>query len=116
MMYWFGFSMGYVVSQCVSSELVAITGVMTALIFSAAFSGTSPTIAEVHGFPNALGNLWLFSGPRWTLEAFYVNAVSYYQYIPAGSSYGGAPYADLQAQLHTYGYKLNHFNKVMMDG
>ena len=107
--YFFGFSLGYLTSQCVSEQYVAITGVMLALIFCLAFSGSNPTLTQVYEKPKSLQRLWSLSGPRWANEAFYINSVEYYQYIPSGSSFSGADYMNIDAQLNNFGYNMDYF-------
>ena len=38
-------------------------------------------------------------GIRWSNEAFYLNQVSYYQYVPNGIPNAGANYMDIYAQI-----------------
>lgn len=109
MMYWFGFSLGYVTSQLVPPGFVAIFGVMVSLIFCIAFSGIDPTMNQVNNYPQSKQNLWKISGPRWTIEAFVVDAVKYYYRLPEGSGYSGEPYLDLSDYISNYGYQIHSF-------
>ena len=102
MMYWFGFSIGYITSQIASKELVPIVGVMIALIFVAAFS--------------APGDFWFrkLSSPRWTIESFFLTSTSYYNTLPEGSGYEGQPYIDLQPTYNYYLFKEDNFGNDIL--
>lgn len=109
-LYWFGFSIGYVVSQTVSPLYSAMVGVLVALIFSLGLAGVNPSLKEVNDYePPGRQIPWYVSGPRWTLEAFYVSQVKYYYKLPAGAEFSGAPYLNIQSGLENSGYNINAF-------
>ena len=81
-LYWFGFAIGYVVSQCVPIRYASSLGVLIALIFAVGLSGVNPSLKDVNSYSQSRQIPWSVSGPRWALEAFYVSQVSYYETIP----------------------------------
>ena len=83
MLYFFGYSLGYFAGVLVPLSYTSIVGVF-ALIFCLSLSGMSPTLPTVSDMPKAQQNIWALSGPRWINEAFYINSISYYQFIPSG--------------------------------
>jgi len=106
-LYWFGFSLGYVVSQTVPPRFSSMMGVLIALIFSVGLAGTNPSLKDVHEKPRGQQIPWYVSGPRWTLEAFYVSQVKYYYEIPEGSPrYVGQPYISVDSGLEANGYNI----------
>ena len=109
-LYWFGFSIGYVVSQTVSPLYSSMMGVLIALLFAVGLSGVNPSMAEVNDYPPARQIPWMVSGPRWTLEAFYVSQVKYYYEIPDGSAFAGSPYINVQSGLDNNGYNIDAFS------
>ena len=108
-LYWFGFSLGYVVSQCVAPAWSSMVGVLVALIFAVALAGVQPALTDVQEKPLGRQIPWYVSGPRWVLEAFYVNQVSYYQYVPDGTAFAGAPYLNIYSGLANKGYNIIAF-------
>ena len=70
-LYWFGFSIGYVVSQCVSPAWSAMCGVLVALIFAVGLSGVNPSLADVQEKSKSQQIPWEVSGPRWLIEVKY---------------------------------------------
>lgn len=106
--YWYGFSMGYLVSQIVSMKQAALTGVLVALIFAVALSGINPTMSEVQDKPRSQQILWAISGPRWAVEGFYISQIKYYETVPNGD-YEGASYIDIQPGLDNTGYEVDNF-------
>lgn len=113
MLYWFGYSLGYVVSQIVPIQHASLLGVVLALIFAVAFAGANPSMKTVREKPPAESWLWSLSGPRWALEAFYINSVNYYQSIPDSSEYNslyaGQPYMNVEQGLDQVGYNITNF-------
>lgn len=108
-LYWFGFSIGYVVSQCVSPQYASMCGVLIALIFAVGLSGVNPSMTEVEDKPKAAQVFWYVSGPRWVIEAFYVSQVKYYNEVPDGSLYAGSPYINIASGLENNAYNVNAF-------
>ena len=109
-LYWFGFSTGYVVSQLVPLNYATLTGVLVALIFAVALSGSNPNMETVEGKPKGQQFFWMISGPRWALEAFYINGISYYKNVPdTSSAFEGQPYEDINYGLDTVGYDVRNF-------
>lgn len=76
MLYWFGYSLGYVVSQLVPIKHAALLGVVLALVFAVGFAGANPNMNAVRDKPKSVQWIWALSGPRWALEAFYINRYS----------------------------------------
>ena len=59
-----------------------------------------------------LRGFWGFSGPRWALEAYNINAISYYRYVPSDCvRFAGAPYMDVQTPLRAVGYDVGNIAK-----
>jgi ABC-type multidrug transport system ATPase subunit len=106
-LYWFGYSIGFFVSQIVNIRDAALTGVLFALIFAVGFSGVNPNMNEVRD-KGAAGGFWSLSGPRWAIEAFYIASVKNYKSVPNGA-YDGAPYEDVSDSLSAIGYNVNNF-------
>lgn len=100
MLYWFGYSLGYVVSQLVPIQHASLLGVVLALIFAVGFAGANPNMNEVREKPAAVRWVWSLSGPRWALEAFYINSAAYYENVPPASKYNslytGQPYMNVE--------------------
>ena len=112
MIYWFGYSLGYVVSQRVPIKHAALLGVVLALIFAVGFAGANPNMVQVREKPQAVQWFWALSGPRWALEAFYVNSVLYYNTVPSSSYsslYVGQPYQNVEQGLDAVGYDIGNF-------
>lgn len=106
LLYWFGFALGYLVSQVVPISKAALTGVLLALVFSIAISGSNPSMKEVNDYPSSRSWLWDISGPRWALEAFYVNEVKFYKTVHGGPL-DGEKYIDISSGLDNRGYDVN---------
>lgn len=87
-----------------------MVGVLVALIFAVALAGVQPALTDVQSRPLGRQIPWYVSGPRWVLEAFYVNQVSYYQYVPDGTAFAGVPYLNIYAGLTNKGYNINAFH------
>ena len=64
-LYWFGFSIGYVVSQCVPIRYASMLGVLIALIFAVGLSGVNPSLTEVNEYSTSRRIPWSVSGPRY---------------------------------------------------
>ncbi len=110
-LYWFGFAIGYAISQMVPINYTALTGVLVALIFSVALAGANPNMASVNEKPQGEQVLWKISGPRWALEAFYVDAIQYYEKVPHGSKYSDQPYQDVKSGLTAIGYDIHNYDE-----
>lgn len=82
MFYLFGFSLGYLVSVLVPMRYTAVVGVMVAMIFCLNLAGINPTAKEVNAKSAGQKGLYYLSAPFWLVEAFYLNSVSYNQFIP----------------------------------
>lgn len=108
-LYWFGFSLGYVVSQLVSIKSASLAGVLVALLFSVALSGANPSMKDVKEYSQGKQFFWKISGPRWALEAFYISQVHYYEEVPNGP-YEGNDYIDVHPGLEQAGYNIDYFD------
>jgi hypothetical protein len=111
-LYAFGYSLGYFVSQLAAPQYTALLGVLCALLFAVLFSGVLPVFADVLKFPTWMQFPWETSGPRWAIEAFYVNAISTYATIPKSrynDLYVGAPWVDIEGVVKQVGYKADNF-------
>jgi len=95
-------------SQIVPINFVTLMGVLSALIFSVALAGANPNMNSVRDKPRSQQIFWDISGPRWALEAFYVNSIVYYQNVPSGA-YAGQPYQNVIAGLSAVGYDINNY-------
>ena len=110
--YWFGYSLGFVVSQLASPQNTALMGVLFALVFAVLFSGVLPALADVQTWPAWQQFPWSLSGPRFAIEAFYVNSVRVFATVPPSdysSRFVGAPWVDVAAVLKQVGYRLDGF-------
>lgn len=113
-LYWFGYSLGYLVSQLASPQNTALMGVLFALVFAVLFSGVLPLLKDVEGWPSWEQFPWFLSGPRWAIEAFYINSVHSFKTIPASrynDLYVGQPYVDVASVLQQVGYDADNFGK-----
>lgn len=108
-MYWWSWSLGFLLSTLASPKYVFLSGVLMALIYAVAFSGVNPPMKEVRAMSPNVNWLWSISGPRWALEAFYVSQVKYYQYVPSGPLEGEL-YMDIAAGLDLVGYHIGDFD------
>jgi len=109
-LYWFGYSLGYMVSQIASPHNTSLMGVLFALIFAVLFSGVLPLLKDVESWPEWEQFPWSLSGPRWAIEAFYVNSVQKFATIPPSpfnNLYVGQPYIDVKSVLEQVGYRLD---------
>jgi hypothetical protein len=97
----------------VPDRYIAITGVLVALIFCLVLGGLNPDLQTVSEKPKSQQGLWYLSGPRWTTEAFVINTIRYYQYVPDGTPFAGAPYANVDNYLNKYSYSFNDFALCM---
>ena len=102
LMYWFGYSLGYITSQIASKEMVPVVGVMMSLIFVAAYS--TP------------GTLWFrkLSSPRYTIEAFFLTETEYYNSLPPNSGYEGQQYIDFGTTYQYFSYQEKNFGTDMV--
>ena len=113
-LYWFGYSLGYLVSQIASPQNTSLMGVLFALVFAVLFSGVLPMLKDVEAFPQWEQFPWYLSGPRWAIEAFYVNSVMSFKTIPQSKYndlYVGQPYVDVASVLQQVGYDINNYDK-----
>jgi hypothetical protein len=108
-MYWWAWSLGFLLSAIAPPKNVFLVGVLVALLLAVAFSGANPTINEIQDLPKGISWLWRVSGTRWALEAFYVSQVKYYEKVPSGPL-KDEPYMDVDAGLEQIGYNIDYFN------
>lgn len=86
LLYYAGFSLGYVVSAFVSVEMAALLGVAISMLFALALSGaTNPTLHDVKDSNGFVQFIFFLSYARWGSEAFYVNEVMQFDYMPIQS-------------------------------
>ena len=67
---------------------------------------------QVDNKPDGSKWLWAISGPRWALEAFYIENVRYFKTVPSGPL-DGDKYIDVQSGLTYRGYELNAYTEDM---
>eukprot|EP00455_Lapot_gusevi_P041816 TRINITY_DN4890_c0_g8_i2.p1 TRINITY_DN4890_c0_g8~~TRINITY_DN4890_c0_g8_i2.p1 ORF type:complete len:849 (+),score=265.43 TRINITY_DN4890_c0_g8_i2:115-2661(+) len=104
MLYWTGFSQGYFVSSLFSQQNSSLVGVIFAMVWAIVFSGAQTKLPEVYNdFPAAVNWLWDISGPRWGLEAFYVDQLQ------------SMTYADIQPSLNQFGYQIDNWSKCIIN-
>jgi hypothetical protein len=108
-MYWWAWSLGFLLSAVAPPKSVFLVGVLVALLLAVGFSGANPTINEVQDLPKGISWLWRVSGTRWALEAFYVSQTKYYETVPSGPL-KDEPYMDVDAGLQQIGYNIDNFN------
>lgn len=113
MLYWFGYGLGFFVSQVVDIKYSSMFGVILGLIFAVAFSGVNPDMAEVHGYAQSRQNFWSLSGPRWAIEAFFISSIRNYKHVPDGP-WAGVPYQDTEYVLNDIGYYDDNYTKCLM--
>lgn len=109
-LYFWAWSLGYLLSSIAPQKYVFLVGVLTALLYAIAFSGADPTLHEVRDMSPVVSWLWDVSGPRWALEAFYVSQLKYYERVPSGPL-KDERYMDIDAGLDLFGYNVNNFNE-----
>lgn len=108
-MYWYSWSLGFLLSTFAPPDKVFLVGVLVALLLAVAFSGANPTLNDVKDMSPAINWLWSLSGTRWLLEAFYVSQIKYYEEVPKGPL-EGQPYMNIDAGLDKIGYNINNFS------
>ena len=111
LLYWFGFALGYFISQIAKPANAALLGVAFSLVFCVVFGGNKPTIHEVETesqYQNTK-SLWDISVPRWAIEALFINQVSYYKSVPSGPL-EGQPYMNLTTGVFEKGYEIDNFD------
>jgi hypothetical protein len=108
-MYWWAWSLGFLLSTIAPPKYVFLTGVLMALMYAVAFSGANPTLDEVRDLSPAIQWIWSISGTRWSLEAFYVSQVSYYEKVPSGPLKDEL-YMNIDAGLDLIGYNIDNFD------
>lgn len=111
-MYWWAWSLGFLLSAIAPPKNVFLVGVLVALLLAVAFSGANPTINEVQDMPKAINWLWRISGTRWALEAFYVSQTKYYEKVPSGPL-KDEPYMNVDAGLDQIGYNIDNFTYAL---
>lgn len=107
-MYWWSWSLGFLLSSIAPPDKVFLLGVLVALLLAVAFSGANPSMNDVNDMSPAISWLWSLSGTRWLLEGFYVSQIKYYEDVPAGPL-EGEPYMNIDAGLDNIGYGVNNF-------
>lgn len=110
--YWWSWSLGYLLSVLVTPDKVFLLGVLAAILFAVSFSGTDPTITEVNNMSPAISWLWSCAGTRWMMEAFYVSQLAYYEFVPSGPL-EGEPYMNVAAGLDVNGFKIPNFMRAI---
>lgn len=108
MLYWFGWSLGFIISQLVNIRKAALTGVLVSLVFAIGISGVNPALSDVKEYPPVKQLPWKISGPRWAIEAFYVSQVAYYKKVPSGP-HEGDNYIDIDSGLEDKGYVEDNY-------
>jgi len=115
LLYWFGFSLGFLVSQLMDVKYAPLVGVLLALLFAVVFSGISPSMVDINEYhPEAKKFPWQASGPRWAIEAFYVEESNYYREVPNGP-YKGQPYMNTDSGLDNIGYSSNSVGRCQLN-
>jgi len=109
-LYFWAWSLGYLLSSVAPQKYVFLVGVLAALLYAIAFSGSDPTLTEVRDMSPVVSWLWDVSGPRWALEAFYVSQLKYYERVPSGPL-KNEKYMNVDAGLDIFGYNINNFNE-----
>lgn len=108
MLYWFGWSLGFIISQAVNIRKAALTGVLVSLVFAIGISGVNPALSDVKEYPPLKQLPWKLSGPRWAIEAFYISQVAYYKEVPSGPLEGD-DYIDIDSGLEDKGYVEDNY-------
>eukprot|EP01135_Chromosphaera_perkinsii_P012005 Nk52_evm13s2568 gene=Nk52_evmTU13s2568 len=111
LLYWFGFSMGYFISQICRPANAALVGVALSLVFCVVYGGSKPSVHDVDTESQYDGIRWMWdiSAPRWAIEGVYVNQVQYYNTVPSGPL-EGQKYMNLTAGLNNMGYDINNYD------
>ena len=111
LLYWFGFSMGYFISQIAKPANAALLGVAFSLVFCVVYGGSKPSMHDVKTESQYDGLRWMWdiSAPRWAIEGVYVNQIEYYNTVPSGPL-EGEKYMNLTAGINNMGYNINNYN------
>uniref|UniRef100_A0A7S0DJA6 ABC transporter domain-containing protein n=1 Tax=Amorphochlora amoebiformis TaxID=1561963 RepID=A0A7S0DJA6_9EUKA len=98
-LYWTSFSQGYFLSTIVDYMSVPLWGVVFTMFWCLIFSGINIRLTERSNQPGFVQLLFQMSPPRWAIEAFYINEMSFY-----------ADYLDISARLSYFQYSLDNYN------
>mmetsp|Transcript_12365 Transcript_12365/g.19866 ORF Transcript_12365/g.19866 Transcript_12365/m.19866 type:complete len:200 (-) Transcript_12365:148-747(-) len=78
-LYWAGYTFGYLVSMLFEPRLRSLWCVIFAMMWAFVFSGNNPTLPNIQDeYGKELEWIWSISFTRWGLEALYVNQMTFY--------------------------------------
>eukprot|EP01135_Chromosphaera_perkinsii_P007607 Nk52_evm63s914 gene=Nk52_evmTU63s914 len=111
LLYWFGFAMGYFISQIAKPVNAALLGVALSLVFCVVYGGNTPSVQEVENDSQYKNQrfIWDVSAPRWAIEGLFVNQLSYYKTVPSGPLEGQV-YMNLTSGVSEKGYDIDNFD------
>jgi len=89
----------YFLSTIVDYMSVPLWGVVFTMFWCLIFSGINIRLTERSNQPGFVQLLFQMSPPRWAIEAFYINEMSFY-----------ADYLDISARLSYFQYSLDNYN------
>jgi len=101
MMYLFGWVQGYLVVTLTRKDLATLTAVSVAVLWCILLGGFQPSLRQVRSEYQGFEWLWDLSGPRWNLEAFFINQMEYYRVSPHNSS---LPYINQTTTFDRYDF------------
>jgi len=82
MLYWVGYSFGYLISITSTPRNRALYCVLFSMMWTLVFSGAVVSLNNIQEeYSDGLAWIWSISYARWGLEVWYVNEVSFYDYL-----------------------------------
>jgi len=84
--YFFGWGIGYLLSVVADVSQANVLGVAASVLFCVLLGGITPTLTEVEKSFSEWTWLWDLSTPRYLVEAFFINELSFYETNPNNSS------------------------------
>mmetsp|Transcript_28294 Transcript_28294/g.39343 ORF Transcript_28294/g.39343 Transcript_28294/m.39343 type:complete len:888 (-) Transcript_28294:290-2953(-) len=79
--YWVGYSMGYFISVTAEPRNRSLYCVLFSMMWTVVFSGGVVLLTEIDDQYEGLTWIWDISPTRWGVEAFFLNEVSFYEYM-----------------------------------
>jgi len=107
LMYLFGWAQGYVLSSICTKDSATLSAVAVSSLWVILLGGYQPRLPQVDEEYEGFTWLWELSGPRWTLEAFFINQLEYYHKNPHNSS---QPYINQTTTYALYDFDRDNFD------
>jgi len=87
-LHFYAFALGYALSTAVAYSSFAVYGTGFSLLWALVLSGVVPPLYDIlpggsskDGYPGIIQWLWQISGPRWAIEAFYIEEIKSLPFI-----------------------------------